>query len=140
MKFMILSLLMAAQVHASCGNKDTNFCNVKLNYKKNGKVDVYDGDTFYVNIDRVHPIFGKRLGIRVKGVNTPELRAKSLYEKEMAQRAKSFTVSALEGAKRIDLSECVRGKYFRIVCQVTYDGKNLSEGLLASGLAIKYEL
>lgn len=131
MKFIFaLLVLFPNLVFANCGN-DNNFCQVK-------PTRVYDGDTFYVDIPKLHPLFGKGLGIRVYGVDTPELRGKSAYEKAMAQKAKEFTVNAVMKAKRVDLMDCVKGKYFRIVCKVKYDGKDLSEELINAKLAVKY--
>ena len=47
-------------------------------------ISVYDGDTFRVNIDSLPPIVGKNIAIRVNGVDTPEIRGKCLYEKNLA--------------------------------------------------------
>jgi endonuclease YncB( thermonuclease family) len=126
------SLLLATEAYASCGNSENNFCRVKI-------VKVYDGDTFYVDIPKLHPLFGKRLGIRVFGVDTPELRGGSEYEKQMAKKAKAFTHNFLSGNKKVDLKECVRGKYFRIVCKVYANDKSLSEELINNSLAVPYK-
>ena len=37
-------------------------------------VRVYDGDTFYVHIDGLHPIIGKNAPIRLRGVDTPDVK------------------------------------------------------------------
>lgn len=128
---MLISLSVFAKPEDGCGNQTTNFCQVKVQR-------VYDGDTFFVNIPKLHIIFGEDLGVRVKGVDTPELRGKSVYEKTMAKKAKQFTIDALINAKRVDLQKCSKGKYFRIVCYVFYDGKNLSKELISNGLAVEY--
>ena len=39
----------------------------------------------------------------------------------------------------IDLREVERGKYFRLVAEVIADGENLSDVLLARGLAWPYD-
>lgn len=128
---IILTFLMSFSAMANCG-KYGNFCKVDI-------IKVYDGDTFFVNIPKLHSLFGEKLGIRVKGVDTPELRSKSVYEKAMAVKAKEFTKKALDSAKRVDLVDCVRGKYFRIVCNISYDGNDLSADLIKAGLAVKYD-
>jgi len=99
----------------------------------------YDGDTFYVNIQKLHPILRNRFGIRVKLIDTPEIRGGSEYEKQMAKLAKEYTQSALSGAKEIHLMNCEKGKYFRLVCDVIFDGRNLAEELLKEKLAIVYK-
>jgi len=55
-------------------------------------VEVYDGDTFYVDVEGLHPIIGKKMPIRIKGVDTPEInhRAKCDKEHELGMRARMF--------------------------------------------------
>jgi micrococcal nuclease len=47
--------------------------------------------------------------------------------------------SLLKNAKVIELKNMKRGKYFRIVADVYYDGKNLAEILIKNKLAVKYD-
>lgn len=116
---------------ANCG-KDNNFCQAKV-------VRVYDGDTFYVNIDKVHSLFGEELGIRVAGIDTPEMRGGTPESKALAILARDFTANFLAEAKRVDLTNCVRGKFFRIVCEVIGSkDKSLAKELLKAGLAKVY--
>jgi endonuclease YncB( thermonuclease family) len=37
-------------------------------------VDVYDEDTFKIDLPSMHPLFGDDLSIRLFGVDTPEMR------------------------------------------------------------------
>ena len=101
-------------------------------------VRAYDGDTITVNIPRLPDVFGKNIGIRVRGVDTPEIRAKCDNEKYMAIRARNYVRSLLENAKKIDLINPERGKYFRIVADVRFDGADLRDSLLHMGYAINY--
>jgi endonuclease YncB( thermonuclease family) len=100
---------------------------------------IYDGDTFRVNIEGLHDLIGHRIGIRVNGIDTPEMRGKCQKEKELARKAKQYTVSALRGAKKIELRNMKRGKYFRIVADVYVDGKNLTDGLIEAKLGVPYD-
>lgn len=100
---------------------------------------IYDGDTFRVNINSWPSIIGERIAIRVKGVDTPELRGKCQYEKELARKAKQHTVYLLRRANRIELQNIERGKYFRILADVVLDGNDLGESLIRNGLAVKYD-
>ena len=59
---------------------------------------IYDGDTFRVNIEGWPAIIGERVPIRLRGADTPEMRAQCEYEKRLARQAKQFTVAALRGA------------------------------------------
>ena len=45
----------------------------------------------------------------------------------------------MKNAKRIDLRQVERGKYFRIVADVILDGKSLSEILLKNSLTTSYD-
>lgn len=130
----VLGLFAASVVSAkdSCGRSANNFCQVKA-------IEVYDGDTFYVDIPKLHPLIGQRLGIRVRGVDTPEIRTKSAYEKAKGYKAREFVERVLEKAKRVDLKDCEKGKFFRLVCDVELDGMDLGKMLIDHDLAIPYK-
>jgi len=114
-----------------CKHDDTTFRCVK--YIKN-----YDGDTITFQIPNVHPLLGKKISIRVNGVDTPEIRTKNQCEKKWGYIARDKVTAIIESAKRIDLINIKRGKYFRIVADVIIDGKNLKDYLLKNQLAYEY--
>jgi endonuclease YncB( thermonuclease family) len=93
-------------------------------------ISVYDGDTFRVNIDSLPPIVGKNIPIRVNGVDTPEIRGKCQYEKNLTLKARDFV--------RVKLANLQRGKYFRVVASVLVDGVSLEQELLDNKLAYEY--
>lgn len=127
MKLIFLTILFFnINSFANCGD---DFCNVKI-------VEVYDGDTFFVKLPRLHKILRDRMGIRVYGVDTPEIRTKSSYEKAMGIKAKEFVIESLLKAKRVDLKRCKRGKYFRFVCHVFFDDKSLADELIKNNLGV----
>lgn len=99
----------------------------------------YDADTITVDIPGLHPLIGKKMNIRVRGVDTPEIRTKNKCEKEKGRHAKKLVKSLLKKAKRIDLVNIERGKYFRIVADVVLDGKNLTSYLVKNGLGYPYD-
>ena len=101
-------------------------------------ISVYDGDTFRVNIDSLPPIVGKNIRIRVNGVDTPEVRGKCQYEKNLALKARDFVRNKLANAKEIKLANLQRGKYFRVVANVLVDGVSLEQELLDNELAYEY--
>ena len=101
-------------------------------------ISVYDGDTFRVNIDSLPPIVGKNIPIRVNGVDTPEIRGKCQYEKDLAFKARDFVRAKLANAKEIKLTNLQRGKYFRVVANVVVDGVSLERELLDNELAYEY--
>lgn len=102
-------------------------------------VDVYDGDTFKIDLPSMHPLFGDDLSIRLFGVDTPEMRGTTDEVKALAMQAQQVTEKALEGASKIELRNPQRGKYFRIVSEVWIDGESLADMLKAKGLAKDYD-
>ena len=102
-------------------------------------VEVYDGDTFKINLPQQVPIFGDELSIRLAGVDTPEMKGTSDEVKALAMQARELTEKALEGADKIELRNPQRGKYFRIVSEVWIDGESLADMLKAKGLAKDYD-
>lgn len=99
----------------------------------------YDGDTMTVNIPGVHPLFGNEIGIRVRGIDTLEIRVKYLFEKQKVKETKTLIEGILNRANEITLHDIEREKYFRIVASVIVDGQNLSDLLLAKKLVVPYD-
>lgn len=102
-------------------------------------VRVYDGDTFYINVPAWPDIVGKNIAIRIYGIDTPEIRTRRKKEKALGYKAKALVVEAFENCQVIELRNCRRGKYFRIVAEVWLDGNNLADYLIENGLAYYYE-
>ncbi len=115
-----------------CGHDEGNFRCVR--YIKN-----YDADTVMFDIPNIHPLLGRKLSIRVSGVDAPEIKTKNQCEKKKALNAKKLVSGLLRNAKRIDLENIKRGKYFRVVADVKFDGKSLSHYLLKNGFAYSYD-
>ncbi len=118
-------------------------------------LNVYDGDTFTV---RVHPgrdfyvniwpgltinlgldNISIKTSVRLRGVDTPELRGKCEEEKVAARLARAFTIKALEGGAT--LTAVKKGKYAgRVIATVTLaGGEDLAEELIAAGLGRAYD-
>lgn len=102
-------------------------------------VGAYDGDTITVTIPEWPPIVGEAMPIRVRGVDTPEIRGKCQSEKALAREARLFTRKAIASAHVLELSELERGKYFRLVADVIVDGVSLSELLINNKLGRRYD-
>jgi micrococcal nuclease len=96
----------------------------------------YDGDTIRFNIPRVHPVLGQNITVRLRGIDTPEIRGKCLAEIKMAKQAKEMLSQRLNKARKITLKKVGRGKYFRIVAHVVADGVNVSHAISKAGLAV----
>ena len=111
---------------------------ITSNFYKAVFVRVVDGDTIKVNLPCSYKMFCRNISVRVAGVDCPEIHSKDKQERQQAQAAKYFTRAFLQG-HNITLKGCRKGTYFRIVCAVLADGKDLSVALLDAGLAIPYD-
>ena len=120
----ILLITLSCQSYA-------NFFNAK--YIKN-----YDGDTITFDLDCDIDFFCKDAKIRLFGIDTAEIRTKDKCKKAKGYKAKQFVKDRLSNASNIELKDCVKGKYFRVVGHIIYDGKNLSKELLKANLAYSY--
>lgn len=134
MKKVIFILILALNLHAeSLANK--TYGSVYISEV----TSIYDGDTFRANIKDFPDLLGYRIGIRINGIDTPEIRGKCKQEKQLAYKAKELTVVTLRNAKKIELRNMKRGKYFRIVADVYADGKSIAKKLIDNKLAVKYD-
>ena len=129
MKSIVLSLLL---VTGSCFAENYGDIN-------NVKVDsVYDGDTFTITIPKWPKLAGEKIGIRVLGVDTPEMHGACPEEIALAHKAKEFTVAFLNSGP-ITLKNTGRDKYFRIDADVYVNGKSLSQELIVAKLGYSYD-
>ncbi|NYR11322.1 thermonuclease family protein [Pseudoalteromonas sp. MIP2626] len=135
MRLLLLLLLIVSGGSYAVSIKDRNHGSLTVSEV----TSIYDGDTFRANISGVHSLIGERIGIRVAGVDTPEMRGNCQKEKDLARKAKQVTVEALRSAKVIELRNAKRGKYFRIVADVYVDNKSLTDILISSGLGVAYD-
>ena len=86
---------------------------------------VIDGDTFRCDIDEHSAIAGKNISIRLRGINTPELRSRNPEERKSANLEKQRLSDLLNNACVIKLRNIDRDKYFRINADVYIDGEPL---------------
>jgi micrococcal nuclease len=133
MKHLILPMLFALSTAAFAASKQ-DYGNVVVSEVRS----IYDGDTFKVSIDSWPAIIGESIGVRVAGVDTPEMRGECDWEKELARKAKKHTVAFLRAGKRIEPRSLKRDKYFRILAEVYVDRKSLSLSLITAGLGREY--
>lgn len=99
---------------------------------------VYDGDTFKINLNCSMRVFCEKVPVRVRGIDCPEIKGKTEREKRLAQKAKAFTKDFLLRGE-VNLSNCGRDKYFRLLCDVDVNGQNLAQELLKRKLAYRYD-
>jgi len=86
---------------------------------------VIDGDTFACDIDEHSAIAGKNISIRIRGIDTPELKSKDTEERKSAVLEQQRLSGLLRNARVIELRNIDRDKYFRIDADVRLDGEPL---------------
>ena len=60
----------------------------------------YDGDTITFNLPNLHPIIGKKIRVRLNGIDTPEIKGKCDKEKYDAEQARERLEIFLKMQKR----------------------------------------
>ena len=104
-------------------------------------VKVYDGDTIHIASNEIRcSIPGKifRFQIRIKNIDTPEIRTKNEQEKNLGRMAK-YEMEKLVLNKFVTLEEVEHEtKWGRILAVVKVDGVNVADTMLELGHAKPY--
>ena len=96
-------------------------------------VSIYDGDSIRVNIDKLHPLFGEDVPVRISNVDTAERYGRAPCEREMANLARNFIhhrISLAKNRKQIELRNPIRDKYFRINAELWVNGFSIGRALI----------
>ena len=97
-----------------------------------------DADRCVFTLPQYRRIIGDRVLVRLAGVETPHLRGECEQETSLAKDAVDLLEDVLSHAAEIHLS----GDYMvgvELVARVEAEGQDLSELLVAQGLAVPYE-
>lgn len=121
----MMSAILATAVASS-------FMNVKV-------VSNYDGDTFSVHLQNLPEVFSYDLPVRIRGIDTPELKSQTFCERFDAIEARDALEKMLSN-KMVDLLNCQRDKYFRLLCDVRVSGIiDIKTYMLSSNFAVSYD-
>jgi endonuclease YncB( thermonuclease family) len=105
-------------------------------------LDVHDGDTVTALVENGFDSL-RRITFRLKDINTAEMKSKTEERKILAEKAKEFVISTLEGKQvGVESYKFKDGGFSRYLGVIYYleDGEwiNLNEQLLQLGLAQGY--
>jgi micrococcal nuclease len=101
---------------------------------------VIDGDTILVSA-KPWPQQSVEVYVRLRGIDTPELRSRCPEHREAARSARDLLTSLASDGIRIALSDIEGDKFFgRVVADVRLaDGTNPAHHLLEAGLGVAYD-
>lgn len=131
---LILSALLSSAHHARAADNESNILTFKAEF-----ISCYDGDTCTVNLANEKPIWGRNRKIRLSGIDTPEMRGKCDYEKQLAKQARDEVIRLLSNARKIELrvyEHNPRDNFGRLIAIVYADNINVNQYLLNNKLAV----
>ncbi|WP_252193206.1 thermonuclease family protein [Rhizobium sp. CSW-27] len=102
-------------------------------------IRVIDGDTLLVSA-RPWPQQSIEVYVRLRGIDTPELKSKCARGQQAAAAAKQLLEKMATGSPTVKLTHISADKYFgRIVADVALeDGRDPAREMIAAGLAASY--
>jgi len=127
-KKIIFSIILCGMFQSAFAQ---DFNNVKF-------IRNHDGDTFVFDLGCGLPDLFRTMPLRLYGIDTPEVGTKNACEKVKGLLVRDFAKNELTSAKQINLVDCSKDKYFRILCRVNYDGKDLTNELLNRNYGYAY--
>lgn len=93
-------------------------------------LDVYDGDTFTVDIDLGFGVWLRNQKIRLYGVNTPEIRTKDKQEKIKGYKVRDYIrTQLLDKVVILRTYKKNKGKFGRWLCTIFYKEKGIIKNL-----------
>lgn len=101
-------------------------------------VRVYDGDTFTVNLPCDMPVLCRGVPVRLRGIDTPEIRGQCREEIEAARAARARVREVLTQGPVV-LVQVGRDKYFRVLARAQVGDVDLADDLITQGLARPYD-
>ena len=102
-------------------------------------VKVKDGDTFVINVKNIPDVFGEEIAVRIRGIDTPELKDEREEIRKISIQAKEELKKLLFSGGKVILYNLGRDKYFRLLASVKVDDVDVAEYMIKKGLAKEYD-
>lgn len=135
--FLILFFILIFNFNLEAQNNYNDYTQLKV-LTNVQVIRVYDGDTFFVNIPYLHWLIGSNISVRIRGIDTAEIRVGTAETKALAQKSKEALIKLFEN-RTITLYNLNRDKYFRILADVKADDIEVKEYMIKNGYAKKYD-
>jgi endonuclease YncB( thermonuclease family) len=101
---------------------------------------VYDGDTFYAHVKGHQTIDGKPTAIRIRGLDTPEMKDKRPAVRKKAEAAKALLEERLRRARKVHLYNIsLNDKYGRMLATVFCDHTDMAREMRRRRLGRAYD-
>ena len=130
-------LLLLSTVLSSCDLVHTDVTISKSDIKS-----IYDGDTITIKCLSGFKCKKNAIKVRIKGIDTPEIKGKCRQETVLARKAKQFTVAFVRDSGDIKLSYDeydMYDRYGRLLAYLSVDGRDLSRSLIKNNLGRQYD-
>jgi len=109
-------------------------------------ISVYDGDTVRADVDLGMGIWARNVKLRLKGIDSSELRSRSLTETRKAVKAReALEVKVLNKEVTIETHKDRTGKYGRYLATIWIEDdsrserwKNVNDSMVQEGYAVPY--
>lgn len=101
-------------------------------------IRVLDGDTITVDIPGLPDVFGKRIGVRLLGIDTPEIHSKDTCIRDMAKISRDTLSAFLKSGNSLVLINVKRDKYFRLNADIMVGDHSAAKHMLAKNRAQAY--
>lgn len=102
-------------------------------------VKVKDGDTFVINVKNIPDVFGEEIAVRIRGIDTPELKDEREEIRKISIQAKEELEKLLFSGGKVILYNLGRDKYFRLLASVKVGDIDIAEYMIERGLAKEYD-
>ncbi len=101
-------------------------------------ISIHDGDTMTVNAHYPWPGMTIRTAVRIRGIDTPEIRGLCEAETELAKKARDLVIANV--GDHVELTNIALGQFAgRIIADVALaDGRSLAALLITEGLGREY--
>ncbi|MBU0728201.1 MAG: thermonuclease family protein [Proteobacteria bacterium] len=125
---VLIVQLLAMTAHAGTSKTYGSIYNAEY-------VAAIDGNTIIMNLPGMHPLIGKQVEVRIRGIDVPNLNSHCEQERTLAKKARDIVASLLLKARVIHLENVGRDLRFRVTATVIADGKDVSDVLIKIGIA-----